>query len=207
MKKRIIPWLAYWLSKMTNGSLRLQVKNESRVTNLQKDNKQIIFAMWHGQLWLPVYHLRNKGHIALASQSDDGEYISQVLNKLGWGVVRGSTSRGGARSLLKLVKEIRRGKNVAITPDGPTGPRHKVKSGILYLAQKTNSTIIPLGVSFSKKKVFNSWDKFELPYPLAKGALVYGKPLEVTEVNECYQQKLKEHLEAAVVSAQKMLEA
>ncbi|GAB6099446.1 lysophospholipid acyltransferase family protein [Halanaerocella petrolearia] len=206
MKKKAIPWLAYWLSKLTNSSLDLQVKNESRLNKLQKNNSRIIFATWHGLLWLPIYHLRDQGHVALASQSNDGEYISRVLDKFGWDVVRGSTSRGGARSLLKLVKKLKAGKNIAITPDGPRGPRHEVKSGILYLAQKTDSIIVPLGVAFNKKKVFASWDQFELPYPFAKGAFVYGKPLEVTEVNEEHQQKLKKHLESAVVNAQEMLE-
>ncbi|GAB6137336.1 lysophospholipid acyltransferase family protein [Halanaerobaculum tunisiense] len=207
MKEKMIPWLAYWLSRLTNGSLRLQVKGRDQVTKLQKSNQQIIFAMWHGHLWLPVYYLADKDYVALASRSDDGEYISRVLAKFGWEVVRGSTSRGGARSLLQLVKKLRAGKNIAITPDGPRGPRHQVKSGVLYLAQKTDSVIIPLGVAFNRKKVFSSWDQFELPYPFTKSALVYGRPIEITEVNQAAQQQLQTGLTTAVAEAEEMLEA
>ncbi len=102
----------------------------------------------------------------MASRSRDGDYISRILNKLGWEVVRGSTSKGGARSLLKLIKKLREGKSLGITPDGPRGPIHKVKPGIIYLAQKSNALIIPIGVAFSKKKVFSSWDRFSFSLSL-----------------------------------------
>ncbi|MCK8827326.1 lysophospholipid acyltransferase family protein [Natroniella acetigena] len=211
LKLKLIPNVALLLAKVINSSLSLAVQGAERVNKLLAGDKSIIFAPWHGQLWLPSYHLRNQGYVALASQSRDGEYISRLLQKLGWDVVRGSTSRGGARSLLKLVKKLRQGNHIAITPDGPRGPIHQVKPGVVYLAQKTDSIIIPIGVSYTRKKVFGSWDRFWLPAPFSKAALVYGAGLEIKEDKlstleiEKYQKLLGQKINQAGQAAEKML--
>ncbi|WP_408955153.1 lysophospholipid acyltransferase family protein [Natroniella sp. ANB-PHB2] len=211
LKLKLIPNLALLLARMINSSLRLEVRGEERVNKLLAGDKSIIFALWHGQLWLPSYHFRDQGYVALASQSRDGEYISRLLQKLGWEVVRGSTSRGGARSLLRLVKKLRQGKHIAITPDGPRGPIHQVKPGVVYLAQKTDSIIIPIGVSYTKKKIFSSWDHFWLPAPFSKAALVYGAGLEIKEDKlsnveiEDYQRLLGQKINQAGQAAEKVL--
>lgn len=202
---------AYWLARLTNGTLRRKIKNEELIDELQAEGKTVIFAFWHGHLWFPVYYWQDRGYVGLASESRDGEYISRILRRFGWQVVRGSTSRGGARSIIKLIRRLQKGKAVVITPDGPTGPRHEVKSGVVYLAQKTESAIVPVGISFSRRKVFSSWDKFELPWPFAKAGLVYGSPIQVTEeltapVKEKYQGVVKEALEAANREAEQLLE-
>ena len=210
-KLKVITSAAYWLAKLTNGTLQREIKNEEVIDKLQADGKSIIFAFWHGHLWFPVYYWQDRGYVGLASESRDGEYISRVLRRFGWRIVRGSTTRGGARSIIKLIRKLEQGKSVVITPDGPTGPRHEVKSGVVYLAQKTDSAILPVGVSFSRKKIFSSWDKFELPWPFAKASLVYGNPIQITEeltqeVKKEYQGVVKEKLDAANRKAEKLLE-
>ncbi|MCK8816353.1 lysophospholipid acyltransferase family protein [Natroniella sulfidigena] len=211
LKLKLIPNSALLLAKVINSTLSLEVQGAKRVNQLLAGDKSVIFAPWHGQLWLPSYYLRNQGYVALASQSRDGEYISRLLNKLGWEVVRGSTSRGGARSLLKLVKKLRQGKQIAITPDGPRGPIHQVKPGVVYLAQKTDSIIIPIGVSYTKKKEFSSWDRFWLPAPFSKAALVFGAGLEIKEDKlstveiENYQKLLGQKINQAGQAAEKIL--
>lgn len=179
IQKKLIPFLAYCLSRLINSTLKITVKNEDRLAAIKKDNRPIIFAFWHGHLWLTSYHFRDRGYIGLASPSRDGEYISRLLMKFGWNIIRGSSSRGGARSLLKLIKKLKEGRDIVITPDGPQGPIHQVKPGIVYLAQKTDSVIIPVGVYFKKKVKFSSWDQFQLPYPFTKAALVYGDEIEL----------------------------
>ncbi|MBM7622929.1 lysophospholipid acyltransferase family protein [Sporohalobacter salinus] len=183
--KRIKTYLIYLVAlilvTVTNLTLRLQVTGEKKVKRLKQQGKNLIFAFWHGKMLVPIYYLRHRGYYGLASRSRDGEYISRVLKKLGWNVVRGSTSRGSVRALLKLIKVLKQGEDVAITPDGPRGPRHTTKAGAVYLAKKSSdSLIIPIGVAFTNKKVINSWDRFNLPYPFTKGSLFFGDPIEVS---------------------------
>ncbi len=212
LKFRLIPELAYFINIITNGTLQLKVQGDEKISRIKESGRTIIFAVWHGDLWLPTYHLKDKGYVALVSPSTDGEYIGRTLSKLGWDIIRGSTSKGGSRSLLKLVKSLRKGKDIAITPDGPRGPIHKVKPGITYLAQKTDSLIIPIGVSFVRRKVFSSWDRFSLPYPFSKAALVYGEAFEIKADLQSGQfeestQLVKYKLNETNKAAQKLLEA
>ena len=205
LKLKLIPNIGYLLHQVIDRSLDLSVYGKERVQAIAED-KAIIYAAWHNHFWLPSFYFRGRGYGALSSRSRDGEYSARILQKLGWDVIRGSTSKGSVRSLLKLIKKLRAGQNVGIIPDGPTGPRHQVKSGVLYLAKKTDSVIVPLGVSFAKKKVFNSWDRFELPYPFSKAVLVQGQPYEVNEVNDEVQAELNQRLEATEAEADKYLE-
>ncbi|PRX35722.1 hypothetical protein BX659_101216 [Orenia metallireducens] len=210
LKYELIPQFAYLLERITSGTLKVEVKNEDRLLKAKKSGKSVILAFWHGQLWFPAYYLKNRGYVGLASQSRDGEYISRVFKKMGWEMVRGSTSKGGARSLLRLIKKLKSGKNIAITPDGPRGPRHQAQAGIVYLAQKSNSVIIPGGVAFSKEKVFDSWDRFQLPLPFSKASLVFGDNIEVKEDLvenglEEYRKSVEDGLNSAVETAKNML--
>ncbi|OCL25609.1 hypothetical protein U472_14870 [Orenia metallireducens] len=210
LKYKIIPQFAYLLQRITSGTLKIEVKNKERLLEAKESGKSIILAFWHGQLWFPAYYLQDQGYVGLASQSRDGEYISRVLKKMGWEMVRGSTSRGGARSLLKLIKKLKAGKNIAITPDGPRGPRYQAQAGVVYLAQKSNSVIIPGGVAFSKEKVFNSWDKFQLPLPFSKVALAFGESIEVEDnlsddKLEEYRKSVEDGLNKTVKTAKDML--
>ncbi|MGB4006508.1 MAG: DUF374 domain-containing protein, partial [Halanaerobiales bacterium] len=92
-------------------------------------------------------------------------------------LIRGSSSRGGGRALLSLVRRIREGDSVFITPDGPTGPIHKVKPGTIYLQEKTGVPIIPVGVAIERKKTFASWDRLNFPLPGTRATLVIGEQL------------------------------
>ena len=209
IKQYLISTTAYCLSQLINRSLNVKIKNEEKLAKIKAEGKNIIFALWHEHLWFPLYHLRTRDCVTLASESRDGEYIAGVLDRMQWETVRGSTSRGGTRSLLRLIKKLRQGKEVAITTDGPTGPRREVKPGIYYLAKKTDSVIIPLGVAFQKKKRFNSWDRFQLPAPFTKAVLVYGAGIEVAEDNaddvDYYQQLIKEKINETITEAEDIL--
>ena len=127
-----------------------------------------------------LYSHRGMGISVLVSKSADGEYMARVLRKFGHNTVRGSTSRGASQSLMELIERAAAGFPVAITPDGPKGPKGKAQQGVIYLAQKTGMKILPAGVGLSHKITFNSWDNFELPLPFGKAAIVYGNPISVS---------------------------
>ncbi len=144
------------------------------------NGKPAIFVLWHGRLFFPMFCLKGKGIIVLVSEHRDGEIITSSLEAAGYDTVRGSTTKGGARALARIVKLMRDGAHIAFTPDGPRGPRWKFQPGAIYLAAKTGIPIIPLGGSAEKAYYFKSWDSFQLPKPFSKSAFNVGEPYYVT---------------------------
>jgi lysophospholipid acyltransferase (LPLAT)-like uncharacterized protein len=198
LEKKLIPPLAYYLIKATNFSYRLEVEGWQQVKEKLDQQESLVFSSWHGKSWVPTYFLRDLEIYALSSLSRDGSYMAQVLKRLGWRTVRGSSSRGASRSLLKLYRKLKKGESTAITPDGPTGPLHQVKPGIIFLQEKAGSYLVPIGVDARWKKNFNSWDQYLLPLPFSKTALVFAEPfkfkagLEMEEKQKILKEKMTE---------------
>jgi len=138
-----------------------------------------IYALWHAHQLSSVLHYRNLGVNVLVSSSTDGEMIAEAARRLGFRTVRGSSTRGGTGALLGLMEKLRRGEDVAITPDGPRGPRHRVKHGAIYLAQKTGRPIVPAAIGISSSWELPSWDRFRIPKPLARGYAMFAQPIRV----------------------------
>ncbi len=185
LKDKIILWfisnIGWFVIYFICSSIRLEVKGEEILDYYYKTGKRVIFTFWHDSQLFFVYYYRNKNIYVLVSESKDGEYIARTIKKLGFDTIRGSSTRGGIKALLKLVNQISKGFDAGITPDGPKGPRHVLKEGVLLSSQKSRTPIIPICFSSSKKKFFNSWDKFLLPIPFSKGILIYGKPFIIPE--------------------------
>lgn len=143
-------------------------------------SRRYIFAIWHSRILLPAFWHRDANASVMVSNSADGEIAAQMLHQYGHQTIRGSTRKQGMRALLRQVadmhKHVRPG---VVTPDGPQGPRYRVQPGVVLLSQKTGFPIIPLAYSAKKRKVFNSWDRFVLPVPWSKCALVYGHPISI----------------------------
>lgn len=157
------------------------------VKELDKNKQNYIYAIWHSQQAFLVYAFRKTKACALVSLSKDGEYIAGVLKKFGMKAVRGSTSRGASKAVLELIDMSKKGYHPVITPDGPRGPAKTVQSGALFLAKKTKLPIVPVACGLKNKIVFKSWDKFELPLPFGKSAIVYGNPITVTSKDSLKQ--------------------
>jgi lysophospholipid acyltransferase (LPLAT)-like uncharacterized protein len=127
---------------------------------------------------LPAY--RNSGILIPASESRDGEIMARLLKNFGFNVVRGSSKRKGQKALREMIAGMRKGKTVAITVDGPRGPLHEVKPGIVYLAGLMKTPIIPLAVSAKKYHIIeNSWDRLLIPAPFTEAVVIFGDPLYV----------------------------
>jgi lysophospholipid acyltransferase (LPLAT)-like uncharacterized protein len=136
----------------------------------------VIFAFWHGQLLPLVHYHRHEGIVVLVSEHGDGEYIARIIERNGFGTVRGSSTRGGTRGLRRLVRAARAGHDLAITPDGPRGPRGVFKPGALMAAQMTGLPVIPLAVGSSSGWRLRSWDGFLVPRPFARLRIGYLAP-------------------------------
>lgn len=146
---------------------------------LRRDAKPFAFAFWHGTLLPLVWRHRGEGTSVLVSLHKDGEIIARVCEALGLRTLRGSTTRGGGRALLGLVRELEAGYEVAVTPDGPKGPRHHFAPGALMAAQRAKAPIVPIGVHCASAWHLKSWDRFTIPKPFARVIVVYGDPAYV----------------------------
>ena len=137
----------------------------------------VLLAFWHGRMLYLVHRYHRQRITALVSRSQDGVFVSQVLQHFGVHVTRGSSSRGGAQALLEIVRKVRSGYHAALTPDGPRGPRYVVQPGIVAVAKKTGAAILPVTYSARWKKVFRSWDAFLMPLPFSRVVVIYGEPI------------------------------
>jgi len=113
----------------------------------------------------------------LSSWHRDGEMSARLMSALGFGVVRGSTSRGSARGLLGMLAKAKQGYDLAITPDGPRGPSGSVERGIFFLSEKSGSPIVPIGVAAAPAKRLASWDRFLVPLPFSRVSVVFGEAI------------------------------
>lgn len=140
-----------------------------------------IVAFWHGRMFLLPFALKDYAERVsiLISRHRDGELVARLVEKLGFKTVRGSTGagKGGERAFFEMMTWLKRGGVVAITPDGPRGPREKVKPGIAKLAFKAKVPVYPLTFSANRGINLNSWDRFLIPLPFSKCKVVLGEPI------------------------------
>jgi lysophospholipid acyltransferase (LPLAT)-like uncharacterized protein len=145
------------------------------------ERRSVILALWHGQMLPLLSHHRDEGVSVLISEHRDGEIIARVVQAFGFRTVRGSTSRGAERALLGIVALLRRGEEVAMTPDGPRGPRHRFAPGALIAAQRSGAPIVGVVAHVDRTWQLGSWDRFEIPKPFARVTIAYSEPLVVDD--------------------------
>jgi lysophospholipid acyltransferase (LPLAT)-like uncharacterized protein len=180
------PWksqLALVLGKGALGVLartwRFRVLNDAALVALRASGKPFIFSLWHGHLLPLLWHHKGERVSILISEHRDGELIARTAQWLGYGLIRGSTTRGGERALLALVRELESGGEIAITPDGPRGPARTFAPGALIAAHRAGVPILPVGASASRAWRLSSWDRFVIPKPFARITVAYGTPATV----------------------------
>ena len=178
-KHSLVSAFAYGYTLFLGWTTRVYWFKNEETEQLEKSGHGLIYAIWHNQQLFLLYPYRGQKIAALISQSSDGEYIARCLPKFGMIAVRGSSTRGGTRALIKLLQATREGYRPMLTPDGPRGPIYKVQNGILFLARKTGLPIIPVGSALSHKFKVHSWDRMRIPLPFGKTALCYGTPVYV----------------------------
>lgn len=199
----VIAPLAYVFYRIWSGSLRYVEKGREMIDQLSSQNRPMVFALWHDELFPLMQVRRDLRIVAIVSRSRDGEFLARLLLALGLKTARGSSSRGGESALLETARLMKNdGLNACITVDGPRGPRHSVKKGAVYLSHKTGAPIVPVRIFMERSKKFGSWDKFQLPWLFSKVEVVYGEPYNTPEADmtdetiadEC--QRLQKKLES-----------
>ena len=158
-------------------SLRVDTLGLEHLRNIWARGENAIIVFWHDQLLMMVFGYPGKGAKLLISSSKDGELLSRTMRYFGHATVRGSSSRGGRAALRQLLALARDPVDLVLTPDGPKGPRHEIKEGVLHLAKVTGRPVVPMAFACSRGSRFNSWDRTLLPYPFARGVFSFGTPV------------------------------
>jgi hypothetical protein len=158
---------------------RFRVVNGGALEKLRSRKRSFIFALWHGHLLPLLWYHRDQGVVVLISEHRDGELVARAASSLGFGLIRGSTTRGAGRALISIVRVLEAGGEVAITPDGPRGPAAKFAPGALVAAQRSDSFILPVVAVADRAWRLKSWDRFLIPKPFARVTIAYGDPSKV----------------------------
>jgi len=158
---------------------RFRITNAAAWRELRSRRQPFIFAFWHGTMLPLVWTHRGEGVSVVISEHRDGEIIARIVESFGFKTIRGSSSRGAARALIGIVRELERGSEVAVTPDGPRGPARRFASGALVAAQRVGVPIVGIGVVASRAWRLNSWDRFMIPKPFSRVQIAYTLPTRV----------------------------
>lgn len=177
-RTRVLVRLGRLLIKVLGSTWRVRVYGREALLARSLSDARVVFTLWHGQM-LPILWAHRQPTGVLISEHRDGEIIARIVNAFGFFGVRGSSSRGGARALLASVQALRAGADIAITPDGPRGPRHSFAPGALIVAFRAQVKVVPIVASVNRVWRLKSWDGFEIPKPFARVSVLYGPPQDV----------------------------
>jgi lysophospholipid acyltransferase (LPLAT)-like uncharacterized protein len=203
MKLRFHPGMMSFLGALAIRLLGLTWRVEwSGEENLQKARQlsdQVIFAFFHGRLLALSWSHRNRNIHVLASEHRDGDLMGRTIEWLGFGHLKGSTSRGGSRALRELRGVLADGFDIGLTVDGPRGPRGKVQQGATELSRLAGSAVVPVSNSAARRRLLRSWDRFQIPMPFSRIVVEYGDPFIVpadcgAEEREGFRKILEENL-------------
>ena len=179
---RLARWLiafGFRLLKLWERTLRYEVDDRAGIVGTPV-TENYIGALWHNRLLIFPFvlwrFLPNRHGAALISASRDGDLFADVVQRFGYDVVRGSSSRLGASAILKLTQVLASGRDVVIIPDGPLGPAYELGPGIIFLAQKSGAAVVPINLEYSRCWRLGSWDRFIVPRPFTKVRVLINQP-------------------------------
>ncbi len=186
--------LAAWVLRLWLGTLEFRFALDDPGLNPAHLRRRGLYMFWHEALLMPAYTHSHRGFTILTSTHRDGELITQIVRMLRGRAVRGSSTRGGAAAVLGMMRRART-QHLAITPDGPRGPRRQMQAGAIYLASRGRLPLIPLGISVARAWRVRSWDRTILPRPGSECCYVLGRAIEVP--HEADRQELERYRQLA----------
>ncbi|HEX9366823.1 MAG TPA: lysophospholipid acyltransferase family protein [Vicinamibacterales bacterium] len=140
-----------------------------------------IFAFWHGRILPATLFWKNRGIVVITSRNFDGEWIAGIIRRFGYGTARGSTSRGGARALVQLRRDLAEGRPAAFAIDGPRGPARVAQPGAVFLAGATGHPLLPFHIEADRFWTMNSWDRTQVPKLFSQVRVAIGEPIVVPD--------------------------
>ncbi len=208
--RRFLCWLGAGYIRLVHFSGKWTVVGGDIPKRFWDQGRPFIICFWHGRLLLMPYCWdRSKAINMLISQHPDGQLIARTVGHFAIKTIEGSTSRGGAAALRSMVKLLKSGQSVGITPDGPRGPRMRASDGIVSVAMLSGVPIIPATYAIDRRKVLSSWDRFIVAKPFGRGVIVWGEPMEVARgagpaAMEAARARVEESLNAITAEADRM---
>ena len=175
----VIAAVGFPLIAVLGRTLRWQVEGYDHYDAIRRLGEQPIFAFWHGRILPATWFWRDRDIVVMTSENFDGEWIARIIRRFGFGVARGSTSRGGARALAQLRRALRAGKLAEFTLDGPRGPARTAQPGAVWLSGLTGNPILPFHIEAARYWAADSWDRTQLPRPFSRVAVAIGEPSRV----------------------------
>jgi lysophospholipid acyltransferase (LPLAT)-like uncharacterized protein len=202
-----------WVVRRLVGTCRFHFRYADPMVNpevARRTGQRYLYAFFHEVMLFPAFFWAWPEMQILISDHRDGELITQVVRRLGFGVVRGSTTRGGARALREMEHRVDRG-HLCVTPDGPRGPRRHVHQGLVYLASRTGLPIVGSGMAFRRAWRARSWDRFAVPHPFTAAASVAPAPVFVPPnadraTIEACRLEVEQRMQAAMLEAEAWVE-
>ncbi len=201
----IVPFVASRVMLLINFLLRTETLGEANLRIVWEQGEQVLIPFWHDQLLLLVFGYPKKHAKLLISASKDGELLTRTMKYFAHDTVRGSSSRGGRAAFKQMLDLCKEPVDIVLTPDGPKGPRHVLKDGIVQLARMSGRPVIPMAFVCSNGHRFKSWDRFLLPYPFGRGIYSFGEPLYFDK--EAGVEVFRQRLLAAMETNQRQAEA
>lgn len=178
------------LLRLLASTWRMRSHGDAGLHDARARNRRVIFALWHGELLPLLWQHRGENVAIVISEHRDGEIVAQIAESLGYATVRGSSSKGGSRALIGLMRELDAGRDGAITPDGPRGPARVFAPGAAVASHRTGAYIVPIRAAASQSWRLRSWDRFLIPMPFARVDVSYG---ELVRVDAASPREAAEH--------------
>jgi len=171
--------VGYRLAATLGSTLRWRTEGLEHYDRIVAGGRQPVMAFWHGRILPATIFFRGRGIVVITSENFDGEWIAGIIERFGYDTARGSTSRGGRRALLQLVRDMEAGRPAGFTVDGPRGPARVAQPGAVWLAKATGNPVLPFHLEADRHWTLGSWDRTQIPKPFAAVALVVGEPFVV----------------------------
>lgn len=197
----VVCWAIHWYIRIVYLTNRWTVVNGDRPHRLLAEGRPFIGAFWHGRmLMIPLGWQRMAPMNMLISAHRDGRIIADAVAYFGIHAIAGSTRRGGSAALREMLKKLKEGECVAITPDGPRGPAMTVSIGIVNLARLARAPIVPITFATSRRWTVATWDRFNIALPLGRGVFVWGEPIEIAaDLDETQLEDVRRGIEERMV--------
>lgn len=199
--RRIACWAVHYYIRFVYSTTRWNVEGVEWARRLRAEGKPFILAFWHGRLlMIPMAWQRLAPMHMLISAHPDGQIIADAVTYFGVNSVAGSTSRGGSAALRTMLKRLKEGDCVGMTPDGPRGPAMTASVGIINVARLAQVPILPITYATSRRRILATWDRFHLPWPFGRGVYLWGEPIEIAmELDESGLEGVRRLVETRMV--------
>ena len=176
----LVPRIGYAYLRLCRATMRLEYRRREVLDGLRSGEPgNYILAFWHSRFAMMPYVYPGGKITVLSSLHRDSEYLARILLRFGLDLSKGSSTRGGSQGMRDVLRKVRAGYDVGFTPDGPKGPRRRVKMGVVTTARLTGLPIVPVAFSARPARRLRTWDRTLLPRPFTRGLFLYGDPMFV----------------------------